>query len=169
MRSADVLLQRNIYDEAIKQCQDALRRDPFHHGALERLGRLYYAKGDHVEAVNAYIRLLSVDPSQKKTQKRLIDALDALGDYGAVRYMAEWYLEQHMFDADIQLYLANALYAQESFEEAAKAYDRVLRESPMDVQVMERQADAYMQVQQYEKALVPLSKLRENPTGRGTG
>jgi len=162
VRSADVLLQRNIYDEAIKQCQEALRRDQFHRGALERLGRLYYAKGDYVEAVNAYIRLLSVDPTQEKTQKRLIEALDAYGDYGAVKYMAEWYLDQHTFNADIQLYLSNALYAQESFEAAAEAYDRVLRESPMDAQVMERQADAYMQVQQYEKALVPLAKLREN-------
>ncbi len=161
VRSADVLLQRNIYDQAIEQCQDALRRDPAHLGALERLGRLYSAKGSHVEAVNAYIRLLSVDPSKKKTQKQLIEALAAFGDYAAVQYMAEWYFEQNTYDVDVHRYLAQAHYAQEDFAAAAAAYGQVLRESPVDIQAMEQQAAAYMQVRQYEKALVPLAKLRE--------
>ena len=162
VRSADILLHRNIYDQAIKQCQDALRRDPAHLGALERLGRLYFAKGRYVEAVNAYIRLLSVDPSQEKTQKRLIEALDAFGDYNAVKYMAEWYLDEHISDADVERHLANAHYALRNFKVAAEAYDRVLRESPKDIQILEKQADAYMQIKQYEKALVPLDKLSED-------
>lgn len=162
VRSADVLLQRNIYDQAINQCQDALRRDPAHLGALERLGRLYYAKGSYVEAVNAYIRLLSVDPSQAKTQKRLIEALNAFGDYDAVRYMAEWYLDENTSDPDVQRYLARAHYAQEDFAGAAEAYGRLLRDSPKDLPAMQGQATAYMQLEQYEKALVPLEALREN-------
>lgn len=168
VRSADVLLHRNIYDQAIDQCQDALRKDPSHRGALERLGRLYYAKKDYVEAVNAYIRLLSVDPSQKKVQVQLIQALDAFGDYKAVKYMTEWYLDVNIYNVDVQRYLANALYAQESFEDAVGAYDRVLLELPDDVLALERHAGACMQVQKYEKALVSLSRLREkhyrNPT-----
>ena len=162
VRSADILMQRNIYDQAINQCQDALRRDPSHLGALERLGRLYYAKGSYVEAVNAYIRLLSVDPSQAETQKRLIEALDAFGDYDAVKYMAEWYLAENTADTDVLRYLANAHYAREDFAEAAEAYGRVLRDSPKDIKAMEQQAAAFIQVQQYEKALVPLEKLHEN-------
>lgn len=162
VRSADALLKRSIYDQAIEQCQNALRQDPAHSGALERLGELYYAKQDYVEAVNAYIRLLSVDPARGDIQKRLIQALDAFGDHDAVRYMAEWYLDQNLYDVDIQRYLAKALSAQGNFEEAAEAYGRVLREAPKDIDTLEQQASNYMQVGQYEKALVPLNKLREN-------
>ena len=165
VRSADVLLKRNIYDQAIAQCQDALRKDPSHRGALERLGALYYAKDNYIEAVNAYIRLLSVDPSEEKTQKLLIQSLDALDDHRAVRYMAEWYLDQNMYDIDVQRYLANSLYDLEDFDEAAKAYDRVLRGMPNDFNAMTSQASAYMQLQQYEKALAVLEKVREHDHG----
>ncbi|RKX40256.1 MAG: hypothetical protein DRP64_12910 [Verrucomicrobia bacterium] len=162
VRSADALLQHNNQDQAIELCQDALRLDPAHIGALERLARLYYAKGNHVEAINAYIRLLSVDPSRKKIQKRLIAALNAYGDHDAVKYTAEWYLEENAYDVDVQRYLANALYAREDFAAAAEAFGKVLRELPRNVQVLEQQASSFMQVQQYEKALVPLSTLRRH-------
>jgi tetratricopeptide (TPR) repeat protein len=161
VRSADALMQRNIYDQAIERCQDALRLDPAHTGALERLGELYYSKENFVEAVNAYIRLLSVDPSKADVQKQLIQSLDAFGDPEAVMYMAEWYLEQNTYDSDVQRYLANARYTNEEFTEAAEAYSRVLRESPKDIQALERQTSAYMLLGQYDKALIPLAKLRE--------
>jgi len=160
VRSADALLLRNIYDQAIAQCQDALEADPSHRGALERLGELYYAKKDYASAVNVYIRLMSVDPSHKEIQKKLIQALDSYGDNKAVAYMAEWYFDQNMYDADVQRYLANALFDQEKFEEAVVAYDRVLRDSPEDIVAMEQQSAAYMQIGQYEKALDLLETLR---------
>ncbi len=162
VRSADALLLRSIYDQAIERCQDALRLDPAHMGALERLGRLYFEKENHVEAVNAYIRLLSVDPSRPDIQKKLIQSLDAFGDAEAVMYMAEWHLEQNMYDAEIQLYLANARYTREEFAEAAEAYGRVLRDTPRNVRALERQAASYMHLGQYDKALVPLGVLRGN-------
>ena len=160
VRSAEALLQRNLYDQAIAQCKDALERDPSHLGALERLGQLHYAKEDYSAAVNVYIRLMSVDPSRKEIQKQLIEALNELGDYKAVVYMAEWYFDQNMYDADVQRCLANSLYAQEKFEEAAEAYSRILRNAPRDVPALERQSAALMQFGQYERALESLEILR---------
>ncbi len=162
VRSADALLKRGIYDQAIVRCQDALRLDPAHMGALERLGHLYFEKENYVEAVNAYVRLLSVDPSRLEVQRKLIKALDAFGDTDAVMYMAEWYLDQNVFDIEIQLYLANARYVREEFVEAAEAYGKVLSNSPRNARALTRQAASYMQVGEYEKALVPLEVLRKN-------
>jgi len=168
VRSADALLLRNIYDQAIAQCKDALKVDPSHRGALERLGKLYFAKKDYADAVNIYIRLMSVDPAHKEIQKNLIQALDAYGDDKAVIYMATWYFDQNTYDPDIQRYLANALFDQEKFDEAITAYRRVLRDSPEDLLAMERLATAYMQNKQYEEALDLLESLRKknyrNPT-----
>lgn len=158
--NADLLLQRKIYDEAILLCQEALRHDPAHLGALERLGELHYAKGDYVKAVNAYIRLLSVDPSRKDTRKKLIESLSAYGDFKAVKYMAEWYREENRFDAEVDRYLARAHFGLEEYEEAARAYERVLVEIPDDYDSMDRLATACMRIGAWEKALRPLEKLR---------
>jgi len=161
VRSADALLKRNNYDHAVERCQDALRVDPSHMGALDHLGELYFAKGLYGEAINSYIRLLSVDPSRPDLQKKLIQVLDARGDSSAVIYLARWHFEQNNHDAAVQRYLAHALFAQEEYIDAVEEYDRVLVDSPCDALALETQAKAYMYLEQYEKALVPLAKLRE--------
>jgi tetratricopeptide (TPR) repeat protein len=160
VRSADALIQRSIYDQAIERCQDALRLDSAHMGALARLGQLYHAKENYVEAANAYIRLLSIDPSQDDVQKKLIHTLDALGDSEAVMYMAEWYLEQNTYDVDVQRYLANARYVAEEFAIAAEEYSRVLQDLPKDQPALEKQASSYMLLKQYDKALPVWEQLR---------
>lgn len=162
VRSADALAQRNINDQAIEFCQNALRLDPTHMGALERLGKFHFEKKNYTEAVNAYVDLLSIDPSKSKVQKRLIQALDAFGDAEAVMYMAEWHLERNLYDAEVQLHLANARYAREEFAEAAEAYGRILHDTPKDIPALERQALSFMKLGEYENALVPLDVLREN-------
>lgn len=161
VRSAQGLLMRSNVDQAIERCQDALRVDASHIGALELLGSLYYQKGMHVEAINSYIRLLSVDPSRKDLQEKLIQALDAHGDADAVVFMAKWYLDQNNYDEDIQRYLANALFTKGEYAEAVEAYDRVLKDTPKDVLALEQQVKAYMLLEQYGQALKALTLLNE--------
>ena len=162
VRSAEGLLKRNNLDFAIERCQDALRLDPSHMGALEYLGVLYYQKGMNVEAINSYIRLLSVDPSRADLQEKIIQALDAYKDSNAVTYMSRWYLEQNVYNENVQRYLANALYRNEEYAEAASAYSRVLKDDPTDLESLEQQAKAYMFLKEYENALEILDVLREH-------
>ncbi len=161
VRSADTFMQRNNIDQAIGRCQEALRLDPFHMGALERLGRLYKAQGMHVEAINAYIRALSVDPSREDLHLGLIDLLDQRGDSDAVVFMARWYFGQHTYNADVQRHLASALYQKGEFAEAAEAFERALKDAPEDVGILEQLAKARIQLGEYDKALPSLEKLRE--------
>jgi len=161
VRSADGLLLRNNFDQAIERCQDALRVDPVHMGALERLGNLYFKKGMNVESINSYIKLLSFDLSREDLQEKLIQVLDAHNDPVAVIYMANWYLEQNNYDADVQRYLAHAYFKNEDFATAAIAYDHVLKDSPSDTLALEQQAEAYMQLEEYGKALNSFDKLHE--------
>ncbi|HSR88137.1 MAG TPA: tetratricopeptide repeat protein, partial [Pontiella sp.] len=132
---ADTLLLRNNYDEAIRRCQDALRLDPAHMAALKKLGELYYAKKMYREAINTYIRLISIDPSNKDMKKRLIKALDAHEDPESVVAMARWFRDTNSFDEEVHLYYANALYKLEEYTEAAAAYERLLTGSPQDAGV----------------------------------
>lgn len=162
VRSADDLMKRDNIDQAIVRCQDALRQDPTHNGALERLSNLYYVKGMTAESINSYIRLLSADPSREDFQEKLIQVLDIHGDADAVVFMAKWFLEQNHYDSDVQRYLANALYLQEEFSDAVIAYERVLKDDPRNFPALEKLAKSYMHLEDYEAALEALDKLRIN-------
>ena len=157
---ADTLLLRNNYDAAIERCQDALRLDPAHMEALKKLGELYYEKGMYPEAINTYIRLVSMDPSRKDMKKQLITALDANGDAQSVVAMALWFNDTNGFDEGINRYLANAYYKLEEYAEAIPVYERVLKYSPQDADVLQALANSYIYLEQYEQALVVLEKLQ---------
>ncbi len=104
---------------------------------------------------------MSVDPSHKEIQKKLIQVLDAYGDNKAVEYMAGWYFDQNLYDPDVQRYLAHALYKGEEFDKAVEAYGRVRRDSPDDAVAMEQQVAACIQIKRYEKALELLDVLQQ--------
>lgn len=157
---ADTLLLRNNYDAAIERCQDALRLDPAHSTALKKLGELYTAKQMYPEAINTYIRLISIDPSSKDMKKRLITVLNAHEDAESVVAMAQWFRDTDGFDEDVHLYFADALFLLGEYTEAAEAYERLLKGSPQDAGVLQSLASSYMNLEQYDKALVALEKLQ---------
>lgn len=157
---ADALLLRNNYDQAIERCQDALRLDPAHMKAMQKLGELYYEKGMYPESINTYIRLVSIDPSRKDMKKRLITALDANGDAESVVAVAQWFRDTNGFDEDFHRFFANALFQLEKYPEAATAYERLLKGSPKDVDVLQNLANAYIYLEEYDKALVVLEQLQ---------
>lgn len=161
VNSSDALVKRSNYDLAIERCQQALKLNPAHMGALERLGELYFMKGMNVEAINSYIRLLSVDPSRDDLKIELIKVLDAHEDANAVVFMGRWYLEENEYSEDVGRSLANALFTQEEYEQAIEAYERVMIYNPKDVGSLEKMADAYMFLDDYQSALNTLERLRE--------
>ena len=156
----DALLLRNNYDQAIERCQDALQLNPAHMKTLIKLGELYYEKGMYLEAINTYIRLISIDPTRKDMKKRLIMALDANDDPESVAAVAQWFRDTDGFDEDFHRYFANALFQLENYTEAAVAYERLLKETPQDADVLQSLASAYMYLEQYDQALVVLEKLQ---------
>jgi tetratricopeptide (TPR) repeat protein len=160
VRSAAALEHRDNFEQAIMRCQDALKIDPSHIGALEYLGRLYRQQGRYVESINAYMRLLNINPAREDLQESLIEVLDAYDDSDAVIYMARWYLEQNHYDRDVQRYLANALFGKEEYADAVDAYARVLKDNPKDYEALEQQGMAYIILERYNDALEVYEKLR---------
>ena len=159
IRSVENLLLRENIADAIERCQEALRLNPFHIESLELLGELYFKEEMYVEAVNTYIRLLSVDPSSSDYQLELLRSLDAYGDSEATIEVARWYQGRNLYNESVQRYIARAHYMLEEFEDAAAAYERVLKDTPKDVVALENQAVSYMQLEQYADALATLEKL----------
>ncbi len=158
VRSVGDLLLRDNINQAIKRCNQALKLDPAHIGALKYLGQLYFEQEMYLEAVNTYIRLVSVDPSRGEFQLALMKALDAYNDPEATVHVAKWYQEQHAYDADVQRYIANAYYRIENYTEAVAALERVLKDTPRDVEMLEKLAVSYMHLEDYENALSALER-----------
>jgi tetratricopeptide (TPR) repeat protein len=127
---------------------------------LEKLGELYFAKQMYPEAINTYIRLISMDPSSEDMKKRLITVLYVHEDAESVVAMAQWFRDSHGFDEDVHLYYANALFLLGEYTEAAAAYDRLQKGSPQDADILQSLALSYMNLEQYDKALVALEKLQ---------
>ena len=157
--TVDNLLLRGNVEQAIQRCNEALEVDPTHMETLKRLGSIYFDQGMYVEAINTYIRLLSVEPSDPGLQIELLKALNAYGDSEAMIAVALWYNEQNSFNTLVHHYLANAYFAQENYPEAIKAYERVLVDEPEDIESLNNLSIAYMQQEEYKKAVDTLDTL----------
>jgi len=160
VRAADALLERKIYEQAIERCQQALALDHTHIGALQRLSEMYYLKGNYRGSVNTLVKVLNIDPSREEIQKNLILSLVALKDWKSVVAMAEWYLNRNGTDLEIQKYLAQALYAEERYEEVVPIDTRILTEEPENVASLKRLGKIYIRLGQYAKAAECYKKLR---------
>ena len=68
--------------------------------------------------------------------------------------MAEWYLNRNGTDLEIQKYLAQALYAEERYEEVVPIDTRILTEEPENVASLKRLGKIYIRLGQYAKAAI---------------
>ncbi len=159
VRAAQGHVRRNNPDQAIERCHDALRSSPANMDVLELLATLYEQKDMHVEAINAYIRLLSLDSSRKELQVSLINTLYRYGDFSSVIYVAGWYLEESGYDADVQFRLAEALFHDQQLIEALNAFERVLKDSPKNAQALISQIDIHMRLNRFAAALPLFDQL----------
>lgn len=59
------------YDNAVKDIQETLAREPRHFGALAGLSSIQEARGDHTGALRAYERALAIHPRMAGAEARL--------------------------------------------------------------------------------------------------
>ena len=164
MRSANALSDQNIYDKAIEEYQTVLTIIPSHMKALERLGDLYtqQKEKDYTKAINIYQHLLNIAPGQVEVQKKLIEALSHTKNTAATIFMSTHYLKTHLYDSDIQRFLANSYYANGDYAQAIKAYKRILLNDTENKEVLESISISYIQLNKFSLALYYLKQLIEN-------
>jgi tetratricopeptide (TPR) repeat protein len=74
-RRATVLFHIGQYDRSLKDCEEVLRREPRHFGAMAGMGMIALAQGRHGASLMAYRRALKVNPFMKE-RRELIPALE---------------------------------------------------------------------------------------------
>ena len=79
-KRATTLFHIGEYDRSLKDCEEVLRREPRHFGALAGMGLIALRQGRHRDALEAYRRALKVNPFLKE-RHQLIPALErSVGD-----------------------------------------------------------------------------------------
>ena len=74
-RRATVLFVVGLHDRSLKDCEEVLRREPRHFGALAGMAMIAIAQGHYAAALDAYRRALKVNPYLKERQE-IIPALE---------------------------------------------------------------------------------------------
>ena len=65
------------YDKSLKDCDETLRRNPNHFGAMEGFGQIYIRMAKPEQALEAFQRAFDINPNLQSVQ-RLIDELDRI-------------------------------------------------------------------------------------------
>jgi tetratricopeptide (TPR) repeat protein len=74
-RRATILFVVGLHDRSLKDCEEVLRREPRHFGALVGMAMIAIAQGRYAAALDTYRRALMVNPYLKERQE-IIPALE---------------------------------------------------------------------------------------------
>ena len=70
---------RRRFADSIKDCQETIKRNPYHFGAMSGMGQCYQRLQNADEAIKAYERALRINPNMEGVRRTLIQLLQAEG------------------------------------------------------------------------------------------
>lgn len=163
---AMVFVLGNLYfqadrpDDAKRAFLEAIRRFPRFRRAHTNLGYLYISQNKTEEALPMLQRAIELGENSSRAYGLLgychLLNKDALAAENAYR-------QAYLLDPgsrDWMLGLAQALMAQERFEESASLIGTLIRKNPNDKQLWLQQTNAYLAIERKDKAAVNLEILR---------
>ena len=130
---ADAYEKKGLYDEAIKEYQEALRLNPGRSEFYYNLGNVYYAKGLYEEAIKEYQEALRLDPGKIDTYYNLGNVYDSKGLYDEAIEEYRQALRLDPNNKDVHNNLGNVYEKIGLYDEAIKEYHQALRLDPQFV------------------------------------
>jgi len=121
-------LQR--YDEARIAYEAATKLSPEYGSAHCNLGLCLRFLGLVPQAIEEYRKAIAIDSNDTTTRYNLIAALEASGDFDGVVKELQQFSELQPEDVQVTAHLANALFRVGRYQEAANAFEKVLRLDP---------------------------------------
>jgi len=96
-----MLLDTGSYDEAIRQFNTVLQRDPNHVTALTLLSQAYRLKELYPQSIDSARKAIQLDPRPAEPHMWLADSLRNVGKLGEARAEYEQYLKLSDFDSKL--------------------------------------------------------------------
>lgn len=119
------------FDAALDDAQNGLKKDPRNVQMLIGTANIYRAKGDNEKALEAYKKVLAVDPKSADVYYFMAAANYALGNTEQQETLAKDALKRNTYYVyESYLLLADAATKQKNQAEAIEAYERVLNLKP---------------------------------------
>ncbi len=120
---------------------------------LERQGDIYMARKYHPEAVEAYRKMVELQPANALTYNKLGIAYHQLMDFGAARKAYQKAIQLNPQYAQAVNNLAAVEYARKKYRSAILTYLEALELSPGDAVIYSNLGTAYFSYERYEYAV----------------
>jgi tetratricopeptide (TPR) repeat protein len=124
---------------------------------LERIGNIYYQEGDWDNAIDAYQRLLKIDPEHKETRSLLSIIFFSTSNYkGAIEMMLalveDYPDDYHIMNNLAWVYATSKDHAYRDTKKAIDLAQQALVIAPYDHHIWSTLSEAYYVAGEYEKA-----------------
>ncbi|GEM_PF-3986890 len=159
MQLGRVAFKRRNYKDAVEYWQKANE----HSGganvkAIFNIGIGYMSMGEYDRALEAYAKLLVLNPNDADAYNNMGLAYSNKGEYQKAIENFEKALSIKGEDPDIYYNLANTYYNMEDYISAANYFSKALELAEDDVYILNNLADTFMRLGEYEKALELVSR-----------
>ncbi|MCK5141959.1 MAG: tetratricopeptide repeat protein, partial [Candidatus Heimdallarchaeota archaeon] len=126
-------------DEAIKQFEKIIEREPKNALAYARIGDLlFYEKKKYDEAIDFYLKVLELDPKRISSGINLAAIYSKQENYSEATSILHKCLKDNPGESDLWLNYAILMVKQKKFHEAIEAYTKAIDVSPEDWKFKER-------------------------------
>jgi tetratricopeptide (TPR) repeat protein len=149
------------YDEALADVNSLLASDSGNYQLHLAAADIYYNKGAHKEAADAYLKAAPKAPNSADIYYRIADAKSKLGDLEGQATAAQEAIKRNtQFLADALLLLGQARYAQKRIPEAIDAYSRALTARPDKLESYRHLAELHRSQNQIDEGIKTLESGR---------
>ena len=158
-----LLLCRSDFDGAIEVFEKILQNSPQNstiaNDAEDHIGECLIQKGDVNQAANIYENLLHSNPLEYIFAAKCAYSYGLLGHAGLALQFCEKAIKSNADTQSILTYILPTYLKFDAHDEAIKIATNALRQSPLNLNLHEHVALAYMMNQEYAKALPFIKKV----------
>ncbi len=152
------------FEEAIKWYRKAGRIDTTSTLPWEKVAELSGLSGNYLDAMEAFEKLLDVNPLDWEIRSKLARIYLSAGMYQEARIHLEELVMQRSEDGDNYLNLANVYLALKMEDDARMLLDQAKKRFSDNIPMLKKVGDTYMQGYMFEPALDVFNRvLREEP------
>lgn len=127
-------------------------------GQEVKLAQQYFSTGEYEKASTLYEKLLSQNETNEYYFNRYTDCLIALQEYEKCESVIKKHIKKYPKEVSLYVTYGNLLEKQNKAEEALKQYDKAIDELPAEEAYINKLANSFMGIPNYDKAIASYEK-----------
>ena len=146
--------EKKNYEQALKDVQEALKAEPGNSAFNLGLANIYRSQGLYKEAVDAYKKVLEIEPTSADVPYFMALSYSKIGDYQSQEQAAAEAVKKNTpFVGESFYLLGEALQKNKKYDEAIAAYQQAINAKPDIYEVYVNLPEIYRLQSRYEEAI----------------